>query len=781
MNDKRQPASAARQSFDAGIVVKLRQAVGLHRQGHLGDAERLYRDVLAEVPNHPDALHFLGVLEAQRGRHETAVALMDRAIEVNPRHAGALYNRANTLRDMGRADDALAGYDATLALKPGNIAALNNRGALLHGLGRYAEAVASYDRALTIEPDYADAHANRSNALLALGRAEEALLACERALAAAPDHVIALPGKGNALAKLGRPDEALDFYDRALLLAPGHPEVLSNRGNVLCQLARYEEALASFDRAILAAPNGAQAFNNRGNALMQLKRYDDAAANYARALELDPAYTEALYGRGSALLELKRHDEAIADFERLLRERPDYPYAAGMLVFAQKTCCDWRDDAAEKAMIEGVRAGKRVTTPLVVLAVSDSAADKLRCSQILMEDKLGPAQPPLWRGEKYRHDRIRVAYLSADFRAHAVAFLMAGVFEHHDRAKFETIAISHGLDDGSQVRARLMRGFDRFIDVQGKSDKDVSVIIRELETDIAVDLTGLTASGRPGIWRFRPAPVSVNYLGFAGSMGTEHIDHILADRTVIPEDHQKFYAEKLAYLPDTYMPHDRERLIAERVPSRVEQGLPEQGFVFASFNNSYKFSGPMFDVWMRLLRSVAGSVLWLPIANPGAMRNLRREAEARGVAASRLVFAPYMPAVKDHLARLRLADLFLDTLPYNAHSTAMDALWAGLPVLTCMGESFSSRVAASLLRAVGLPELIVDSLAAYEKLALSLARDSSALAAIKEKLRRNRHTSPLFDTQRFTRNLEAAYSAMWARAQRGDPPARFAVDPVSAP
>jgi predicted O-linked N-acetylglucosamine transferase (SPINDLY family) len=415
-----------------------------------------------------------------------------------------------------------------------------------------------------------------------------------------------------------------------------------------------------------------------------------------------------------------------------------------------------------------------VATPLALLAVSDSAPDKLRCSQILMQDKYPPREP-LWRGEIYRHDRVRVAYLSADLRTHPVGILMAGVFEHHDRTRFQTVAIAHGLDDGSEMRSRLKRTFDRFVDVQGKSDRDVASLLRALEIDIAVDLTSLTANARPGILAFRPAPVQVNYLGFAGSMGAPFVDYILADRIVLPYEHQSFYSERVAYLPDSYMPHDSQRAISADIPSRSALGLPETGFVFASFNNSYKFTAPMFDIWMRLLRAVEGSVLWLPSANPTAMRNLQREAEARGVSPERIVFAPHLPAAEDHLARLRAADLFLDTLPYNAHSTAMDALWAGLPILTVKGQSFASRVAASLLTAAGLPELIAESLDAYEALALDLARNPTSLAALREKLRDRRDNCALFDTARFTRNLEAALGMMWERTQRGEPPATFSV------
>ncbi|HEX3484632.1 MAG TPA: tetratricopeptide repeat protein [Micropepsaceae bacterium] len=732
-------------AFD--LASRLREAIALHRQGRLTEAERLYRDCLVRKPDQPDALHFLGVLEGQQGRHDSALQLMNRAVAVSPANSGLLYNRANLLRDMGRLEDARAGYDAALAVKADNVAALGNRGVVLHMLARYDQALASFDRVLALKPDDADAHANRGNALVALSNPQEALSSYDKALAAAPDHGAALFGKGNALAKLGRFADALPFYDRAIQHDPANFEL----------------------------------FSNRGIAFMQLRRHEDALAAYTRALELKPGDADALYGRGSALLELNRQDDAIASFQQLLQQHPDYPYALGMLVHAQKTACDWREESAIRMMIEAIGKDQRVTTPLVLLAVSDSAPLKLHCAQTVIRHKFRPTQQRLWRGDIYRHERIRIGYLSADFRNHAVSILMAGVFEHHDAARFETVAFSYGPDDGSAMRARLTKSFHRFIDVRSHSDAEAAKLIRDMEIDMLVDLTGLTASARPLILAARPAPVQVNYLGFAGSMGADYVDYILADRTVIPDGQHGFYAEKVVYLPHCYMPHDSQRRVALTIPSRRELGLPDAGFVFASFNNAYKFSPAMFDIWMRLLREIEGSVLWLSTPNAAAQRNLKREAEARGVAANAIVFAPYLPAGDDHLARLGAADLFLDTLPYNAHTTASDALWAGLPVLTCEGNSFASRVAASLLRACDMPELIADTLESYESKALAVARNPNALAELKTKLRRNRDDCALFDTLRFTRNLENAYIAMWQRTQQGQAPAAIQVQPWARP
>jgi predicted O-linked N-acetylglucosamine transferase (SPINDLY family) len=394
-----------------------------------------------------------------------------------------------------------------------------------------------------------------------------------------------------------------------------------------------------------------------------------------------------------------------------------------------------------------------------------------------MSDRFRPASEPLWRGERYSHDRIRVAYLSTDFGEHAVATQIAGVLERHDRTRFETIAISYGRNDRSATRARLERAFERFIDVESRSDREVASEIRALETDIVVDLTGLTARSRPGILALRPAGLQVQYLGYAGSLGAEYVDYVIADDVVIPEHHRSHYAEKVATLPDTYMPTDSERAIGTR-PSRAQAGLPETGFVFCAFNNSYKVSPELFDIWMRLLKAVEGSVLWLPDMNDTTRRNLIQEAEARGVAGLRLVFASYAASGAEHLARLGLADLFLDTRPYNAHSSASDALWAGIPVLTLPGDTFASRVGASLLSACGLAELIADSAQSYEAIALHLASDKAEYAALKAKLERNRTSSVLFDTARFTRHLEAAYATMYEHHQRGGEPRPFRVSRI---
>ena len=687
----------------------------------------------------------------------------------------ALIRNAFDLHRAGRLAEAERLYGKVLAAEPRHLDALFLLGSIHFQRGDPAAALACFDQALAIKPDMVDALAGRGAALSSLERHQEALAAYDRALAVRPTHVQTLNNRGNALLALKRDAEAVASYDRALTIKPVYPDAWRNRGAALLQLGRLGEALASFDHALGLQPDFADAWEDRAATLMRLGRREDAVAAYDKAIALKPDNPDLLYNRGNAQSILKHYEAAIRDCERLLAIKSDYPYARGVLVHSKLQCCDWRSLDAEKAKIgDALKAGKRVLSPFNLKALSDSPSEHLRCAQLWVAHEVPPAPIPLWRGERYRHDRIRLAYVSADFNNSAVATLMAGVFEHHDRSRFETIAAAFGPAEKTPMRLRLESAFDRFLDLRTKSDLDIAAHLREMEIDIAVDLMGFTGECRSAIFACRPAPLQVNYLGFPGTMGAPYIDYIVADPTVIPEDHQPSYAEKIAYLPDCYLPSDATRAIA-KPPTRREAGLPDKGFIFASFNNSYKFSVPIFEIWMRLLRDIENSVLWLPQNNAPAMRNLAREAQARGVAGARIVFAPPVAAADEHLGRLALADLFLDTLPYNAHTSASDALWAGVPLLTLLGNSFAGRAAASALNAVGLPDLIARTPAAYEAMALSLARNPTALAELRARLARNRDSSALFDTARFTRHLETAFQTMWTRHQQGEPPASFAV------
>ncbi len=722
-----------------------RRATEFHARGDLHEAQRWLQAILAAKPDHFDTLHLLAVVTAQQGRAEEALAAFARALAVDPGSAKARANRASVLRSLGRTADALA----------------------------------DCDRALVLDPDFAAAHRNRAAILKDVGRLDDALATCELALARLPSSADVLNVRGAILHDLHRPAEAIASYDRALALAPDTPDTLVNRGGALVSLKRHAEALADCDRALALGARTAGAHYNRGLALTGLERHTEAEESYRRAVALDPGLAMARLSRAGALARMRRYAEAAADLERVVALDPKLAFAQGMLLEARMHCCDWRGfDALREDVIGGVRAGRRAADPFAFLAVSRSPHDQLRCARTWIDAWSPPAPMPARPGTARRRDRIHVAYLSPDFREHAVALLSAGLFERHDRARFETTALSFGVDDGSPMRGRLERAFERFVDVRQRADHEIAALMRELDVDIAVDLAGLTGSARTGILALRPAPVQVNFLGYTGTMGAPYVDYIVADRTVIPEDERDGYSERVVWLPDTFQCNDALRPIAPSAPPRRDAGLPDDAFVFCSFNNAFKIAPDVFACWMRLLKAVDGSVLWLLEGSGEATANLRREAAATGVDPGRLVFAA-RAAPAEHLARHRLADLFLDTLPFNAHTTASDALWTGLPVVTCEGTTFAGRVAASLLRAVGLPELVTRTRDDYEALALRLATDRAALAALAAKLAANRSTAPLFDPQRFARHLESAYATMWERHLQGQAPAAFAVPPLA--
>jgi predicted O-linked N-acetylglucosamine transferase (SPINDLY family) len=642
-----------------------------------------------------------------------------------------------------------------------------NQGVALHQQGKLAEAERIYGEVLQEQPNHFDALHLLGVIAFQTRRTERAVELIKRAIGLNAKVAAAHSNLGNALTDLKRPEEALASCDKAIALKPDLAEAYNNRGNALLDLTRPADALASYDKAIAFKPDYAEAYNNRGNALKDLKHPADALASYNKAIALKPNYAEAYKNRGNALRDLKRPEDALASYDKAFALKPDLAAIEGLRLHTKMHLCDWSNFDNECAhLISAVRNGKGNTQPFPFLAIPSSSDDQLRCAKLYIAHKYPPSDKPIWQGEQYNHDRIRVAYVSADFRQHPVSLLMAGMFECHDKSRFEITAISFGPDDNSEMRKRLEASFEHFIDAKTYSDKQIANLVKELELDILVDLMGFTRDSRTGIFARRSAPIQVNYLGYPGTMGAEYIDYIIADRIGIPESQQDRYAEKIVYLPNSFQPTDRKRRIADKIFTRAEVGLPQEGFVFCCFNSNYKITPNIYDIWMRILKQVDGSVLWLVAQSQTAASNLRNEAAARGVSGERLIFASFM-LLPEHQARLRLADLFLDTLPYNAGSTASDMLWAGLPILTRIGDTLVGRMAASVLNAIGLPELVTTTLEDYECLAIELATHPEKLAIIRSKLAENRLTTPLFDTRLFTKHIEAAYTAMYERIKAG--------------
>jgi predicted O-linked N-acetylglucosamine transferase (SPINDLY family) len=781
-------------------------AVIAAQEGDLAQAEALFRRVVAARPNYPEGHNNLGALLQQQGRLDEAIAEHRRAIALRPDYAAAHLHLGNVFKRQGKLDEALAAYEEALRLKPDLAEACNNLGVVLQSQGKFAQALAAYEQAMKLRPGDIEAAYNRAVALQQQGRREEAesayrdilrqspnrfvyvnlgallqeqsrpdeaLAAFDAAVSLDPDYAEAHFNRGVVLQQRGRLDGAIEAYKQSLRLRPDYVEATTNAGIALQELGRLGEAAAAFEHAAKLRPDAAEPHNNLGIALLAGGQAAQAVTAFQRALALKPDYAEAFYNLGNAWRELGKPEGAIAAYGQALRLRPDDADAFGQLVYQRWRACDWSSFAADRQkLLDLVRQGARVP-PFFLLVTDAGPAEQLACARRWIEPFTRAVLPLPGRTPTDR-ERIRIGYLSADLHQHATAHLAVELFERHDRARFEVFAYSYGPDDGSSMRRRLERAFDRFVDIRPLSHARAAQRIRADEIDILIDLKGHTLNARTATLAARPAPIQVNYLGYPGTMAAAFIDYIIVDRIVAPPEQQPYFTEKLVTLPGCYQPSDTRRPDATP-PTRRDCGLPADEFVFCCFNNTYKITPQFFDAWMRLLKRVPGSVLWLLESNDLARRNLRREAEQRGVDSGRLVFAPIRP-IAEHLARHRHADLFLDTLPCNAHTTASDALWAGLPVLTCAGATFAGRVAASAVTAAGVPELIAPSIAGYEQLALDLARTPARVRELRERLERNRATAPLFDMAAYVRNLDTAYARMWERWRAGEPPAALAIE-----
>jgi predicted O-linked N-acetylglucosamine transferase (SPINDLY family) len=726
----------------------LQEAVTLHQAGKLAEARAAYLEILKAQPRNADALHLLGVIAHQMGDHEQAVALIGQAIALHPGNAAQYQNIALALKALQRWDEALAQYGKAIAIKPDYADAHSNRGALLQELGRLDEALASYDQALAFHPAFAEAWNNR----------------------------------GAVLHALKQPDAALASYGHALQLSPAFAAAHANRGAVLHDMGKLEDALASYDQALALNPGFAEGWNKRGAVLRDLERLDEALADLDKAITLQPGMAEAHVNRAPILRDLKRPEEALASYAAAMARKPETPFLTGLFLSAKMLLCDWSGLEQELAdCVAAVRAGKQVATPFVLLGLVDDpllhrqAAEIYCAARHPQSSALGPLVASASE-DKMADGKIRIGYYSADFHNHATSYLMAELFESHDPEKFELTAFSFGPDSQGEMRQRIAGAFGEFLEIRGLGDREIAQLSRQRGIDIAVDLKGYTKDARPGIFAEGCASIQAHYIGYPGTMGAPFMDYVIADGTVIPAGQEGAYSEKILRLPHSYQANDSRRKISDTKMTRQEFGLPENGFVFCCFNKNTKLVPEIFEAWLRILKAVEGSVLWLLMDDAAAAENLRRAASAGGLDPMRLVFAGRVP-LDEHLARHRLADLFLDSWPYNAHTTASDALWAGLPLLTREGKAFAGRVAASLLKSLELPELITTSLVDYASLAINLARDPAKLAAIRTKLAKTRLSAPLFDGKRLARHLEAGYEIMHSRHKAGLEPQHIDVLP----
>ncbi len=768
-------------------------------------AQALLAQAIAVNPAAAEAYYHHGIALLATGDYPAAADSLAQAVRLNPGHAGARAKLADACFLAGQYDKALNGYLHRLSLNPGAAETHFRLGQIYQALNQHQNAITSYGHAIGLNPDFAEAHCARGMALSALGRREAALLALDQAIRLNPQFVEAIYNRALALSEQQRFSESLPDYRQALALKPDFAAGYLKYGNVLHLTQQPEAALNCYAKAIALQPEFADAYFHRGNALYDLASHAQAIESYNRALELDPEHADAYNRRGLCRQAQDRHDLALPDFEAAIRLRPDFAEAHCNLGYAysrrqqadaayrhyqialnlspdidflygnwlqlKMQICDWDSlETACRLAESKIRRHEKACPAFNVLAFSGDPALHQTAAEILIRS-LYPAKADLPPPRVYpEHAKIRIAYFSADFRDHATAYLTANLFENHDKQRFELYAMSLGPETQDSMRARLESSFDCFLDIRHLTDLQAAQLSRDLEIDVAIDLGGHTTYSRPGIFAYRTAPVQINYLGYPGTMAAEYMDYIIADACVIPPENRPYFTESVIYMPHAYQVNDPTRELAGEQYTRADCGLPEQGFVFCSFNNNYKINPETFDSWMRILRRVESSVLWLIQDNPRAAANLKQQAKRRGVSADRLILSERIPQIR-HLARQTLAGLFLDSLPYNAHTTASDALWAGLPVLTLIGTAFPGRVAASLLTALNLPELITRDRAEFENLAVELAQDTEKLAQIRAKLQQRRLDAPLFDCRSFTRRLEAAYLHVHQRSLNGLKPA----------
>lgn len=767
------------------------------------EAERCLNQAISINPEMEDAYYILGVLSQEHGnldgaienynktlelkpdfkivysdfchvllqcsQHERAKQVIQQGISIYPESVEFYFFLGNLLVDEKEWVQATTCYQKLLSIQSDNDEVLCRLGNIFRAQGDLEEAQVYYNKALARNPDNPDAHNNLGAVFQDHGNLDKAEACYRKAFALRTDFAEAYSNLGNIFTAKANPEEAITYYQQALVLKPDSAEVYNNLAVAFKNNKNLNESVVYYRKALALKPDFPDAYNNLAAALIDQGELGEAISCYQQALLLKPAFFAIHTNLGIVYQRQGKYDQAIACYRQALECDPALHETRMNLVHLLQHTCEWTNaeslsDEVRRAVREVSSASTRRIAPFGFLALSHSTPQEQKiCASNWMQDICQPLMPVKkqmqFEFKRESKRKINLAYLSADFREHAVAHLMAQIFELHDRKRFRISAYSYGVNDSSRMRTRLENAFDEFVDMRNLSDENAAKKIYDNDIDILVDLTGHTRDSRSAILFLRPAPIQVNFLGFPGTLGADFVDYLIADQFIIPLEQQGNYAEKVVYLPDCYMPRDMScSRLAE--PSRTSCGLPEEGFVFCSFNQAYKITPEIFDVWCRLLRTVPGSVLWLS-HSPYAESNLRREAESRGVAWERVIMAPRTKLAEEHLARLQCADLFLDTTPYNAHTTCSDALWMGLPVVTCVGETFSSRVAGSLLTALGVPELITYNLDDYYAVALELASNKGKYEHIRNKILANRDSAPLFDSKKFTRNLEKVYLQMW--------------------
>ena len=715
------------------IHSNLVRAFDLLKKNDFVNAKLIYENILSVDKKNFDALFFLAVILINFKNYKKARDLLEQVVLIKPNFADAYNNIGICLEKLNDLDGAIKNYNLAINNRPNFAEAHNNIGVVFQKLRNFDQAIFQYKKAISYKNLYLDAYINLANLFKETKQFEE----------------------------------AIKNYDFAINLNPNLAEVYNNKGNALKEIRKFEEAIKNYDFAINLNPNLAEVYNNKGNALKEIRKFEEAIKNYDLAINLNPNFAEAYFNTATTLQDIKNFEKAVLYFEKALLLDKEIPFCKGYLLHAKMICCNWSGlNELYKEIYNDVEKNRYSATPFGYQAICDDESNLQKCAQLYSNKRFPEIKNNLFSKKVSKNKKIKIGYLCGEFREQATSILMTEVWEKHNKEDFEIIAFDSGWDDKSLRRNRIINAFDKFIDISKVSDLDAAKIIYKEQIDILINLNGFFGTGRPVVFSYRPAGIQINYLGFPGTIGSNYIDYILCDQTVVPLESKKFYNEKIIYLPDSYQANDTKRNISDKKFLREELSLPNESFVFCCFNNNYKITPNMFDVWARLLKKIDNSVLWLIEGNPEATENLKKEAKIRNIDASRLIFAKRMK-LEDHLARHKNADLFLDTLPYNAHTTASDSLWAGLPVLTCLGKAFPGRVAASLLRSLDLPELITYSENEYISKAEELALNPEKLTVIKNKLDINKFSQPLFNTELFCRSLESAFKVIFEKHSLG--------------
>lgn len=758
--------------MSAKIQELIGEAISLYQNGFITEAEESLLKVLKAQKNNLPAFEILGLIKATSGDHIGAAKYLKKAVQINPNNFSTRYNLAKALADCNEHNESIPHHERAVKLAPLNLDAWINYGKSLAILKKNSAALGAFNEALKINPGHIESRLNRGIALRGLGSVDDALVEFQKVVGQDPNNYLAIQNLGLSYLIKKQYQESLNYLNQAYSLNPNDVTLLLAKGQALFESKRYEDAILISEEILKIDLNSCEALSNIGSALNELNRLEDAISYFDKALALDPMQADAHSNKGLAYSKLKRLSESLESYNKAYQINPNIDFLLGSKLNIQMLIGDRNNIEEETAgLIPALAENKRVVAPFGLMSLIDSPSAHLKAATVWASTNAHIEE--LETTKKIRsidNRKIKLAYISADFKNHPVSHLTAELFELHNRNQFEVYAISLAkVGHSDATRKRLEKAFDHFVDVEEKSDLEIAEFCRNLGINIAIDLGGYTEGARIDIFKFRAAPIQVNYLGYPGSLGTKSFDYIIADKIVIPEQARNFFTEKIAYLPDCYMVDDSRRLPSASPVTRNEFDLPEDAFVFCCFNNSYKLNGHVIQMWSNILNAVVGSVLWLSENNATFQQNLIAEFAKYGVESTRIFFAKRMELISDHLRRHKLADLFLDTYPFNAHTTAIDSLKSGLPLITILGDSFPARVASSLLTTLSLPELITSNAQEYEELAIDLGNNPSKVILLKEKLASQLLISPLFNTKLFATNLESLYIEIQRRYENDEP------------